>query len=216
MGQKDLGTMEDIVGVRPRISWAAIFAGAFIAVVALLVLSSIGTAVGLSVTRGQAPQGTATLVWAIVFAMVSLFLGGWTSSQCVARETRKEAALQGVVLWGVIYFSLILLGYLGVFTSFNIVMGIGSPEGDLPLSPMAIAEIARALSLTPDQIAMLEELLGGVSADAGLIASAWWTLAGVVASLFAAVLGSIAGTSPRVPLRELFGRRRPVVVAPQA
>lgn len=216
MAKNDLGMMEDVVGVRPRISWAAIFAGAFIAVVALLVLSSIGTAVGLSVTRGRTPQGTATLVWAIVFAMVSLFLGGWTSSQCVARETRKEAALQGMVLWGVIYFSLILLGYLGVFTSFNIVMGISGPEGDLQLSPMAIAEIAQALDLTLEQIAMLEELLGGVSSGAGLIASAWWTLAGVIASLFAAVLGSIAGTSPKVSLRELFGRRRRIVAAPQA
>jgi hypothetical protein len=216
MAKNDLGMMEDVVGVRPRISWAAIFAGAFIAVVALLVLSSIGTAVGLSVTRGRTPQGTATLVWAIVFAMVSLFLGGWTSSQCVARETRKEAALQGMVLWGVIYFSLILLGYLGVFTSFNIVMGISGPEGDLQLSPMAIAEIAQALSLTLEQIAMLEELLGGVRSGAGLIASAWWTLAGVIASLFAAVLGSIAGTSPKVSLGELFGRRRRIVVAPQA
>jgi ABC-type transport system involved in multi-copper enzyme maturation permease subunit len=216
MAKTDLGMMEDVVGVRPRISWGAIFAGAFIAVVALLVMSTIGTAVGLSVTRGRAPQGTATLIWAIAFAMVSLFLGGWTSSQCVARETRREAALQGTVLWGVIYFSLILLGYLGVFTSFNIVMGISGPVDDLQLPPTAIAEIAQALSLSPDQIVLLEELLGDVRTSAELIANAWWTLAGVVASLFAAVLGSIAGTTPKVSLRELLGRRRRIVVAPQA
>src|SRR5690348_2362677 len=123
----DNSPTENMVGVRPRISWGAIFAGAFIALVSLLVLSSIGAAIGLSVTRGRLPEGPASLIWAIIFAMVALFLGGWTTSQSVARETKKEAAMQGVVLWGVIYFSLILLSYLGIFTSFNIVMGISDP-----------------------------------------------------------------------------------------
>src|SRR4030095_14055815 len=67
-----------------RISWRALFAGAIIALAAQLVLTLIGTAVGLATLNpatGQNPSGT-TLgigagIWLVISSLVSLFLGGY-------------------------------------------------------------------------------------------------------------------------------------------
>jgi hypothetical protein len=202
-------TTDETTRMRPRVSWGAIFAGAFVSLVSLLVLSSLGTAIGITVNRGDLPDETSSFIWSIVFAMVALFLGGWTVSQSVARETKREALLQGIVLWGVIYFGLFLLSYLDVFTSFNIVMGIDGPSDGLEVSPLALAEIARTLELTPEQMALLEEALGGYQNERGLMAHAWWTLAGVASSLLAAIIGSLAGATRRhAASGDFFPRRK--------
>ena len=71
-----------------RISWGAIFAGAIIALATQLVLTLIGTAVGLATLNpetGQNPSGT-TLgigagVWLVISSLVSLFLGGYIAGR---------------------------------------------------------------------------------------------------------------------------------------
>ncbi|MDQ3232856.1 MAG: hypothetical protein M3Q07_13645, partial [Pseudobdellovibrionaceae bacterium] len=111
-------TIRDVVGVRSRISWGAIFAGFFVALVTIVLLTSFGSAIGFSVARSHdvgTEQITAgATIYAVIMTLISLFLGGWASSQCVARETKVEAAFSGLVLWGVTFIALIFLALNGI------------------------------------------------------------------------------------------------------
>lgn len=184
------------VGVRPRISWGAIFAGAFVALVSFLVLSSIGVAIGFSINRTQIGPGIAVLTFALLVAVISLFFGGWTTSQAVARETKREAMLHGLILWGVIYVSLVMLSYFGIVTSFNIIMGLGGSLSILQLSPYEIAELSRSLGLSTEQVLRLQELMRTMNDATHPATVAWWTVAGILVSLAAAVFGSLMGFAP--------------------
>jgi hypothetical protein len=78
-----------------RISWGAIFAGAIIALATQLVLTLIGTAVGLATLNpatGENPSGT-TLgigagVWLVISSLVSLFLGGYVAGRLGGTELK--------------------------------------------------------------------------------------------------------------------------------
>jgi len=71
-----------------RISWGAIFAGAIIALATQLVLTLIGTAVGLATLNpetGQNPSGTTLGIgagaWLVISSLVSLFLAGYIAGR---------------------------------------------------------------------------------------------------------------------------------------
>lgn len=71
-----------------RVSWGAIFAGAIIALATQVVLTLIGTAVGLATLNpatGENPTGTTlgvgAAVWLVISSLVSLFLGGYVAGR---------------------------------------------------------------------------------------------------------------------------------------
>lgn len=198
-----VATPSDTTGVRSRISWAAVAAGAIIALVALLALGALGSAIGLTISRGSVPEGRGSLVWAVLIVIVALFAGGWAMSRCTARETRGEAVLHGLVMWGAIYAGLVVLSYFGVFTGFNVVMGV---EG-MPLSAAELAEIAESLGLAPDESDRLAEILNRPALGRGSAADAWLSTAGLFASLAAAVFGALVGAGPRAAPERGAGRR---------
>jgi hypothetical protein len=67
MDHKEQAGVEDILPVRSRISWGAIFAGAVIALAIYLVLTVLGAAVGLSLTNTTVRGSTlwwSAVIWA--------------------------------------------------------------------------------------------------------------------------------------------------------
>jgi len=204
---------QDSVNVHPRIAWGAIMAGTFVALVTLLVLSTLGLAVGLSVSHGALPTGPVNLVWNLLVASATFFLGGWATSQCVARETRWEAAFYGAVLWGVTYLGLIFLGLYGIFTGFNVILGIGTIAGYQSFSSIEAAQLATILDLSPDQMATLEALVRDSAAGTNVESSAWWTCVGVMTSVLAAMLGSIVGSGSTFSLRGTLIGHKPTIEA---
>src|SRR5256714_12650325 len=71
-----------------RISWGAIFAGAIIALATQLLLTLIGTAVGLATLNpatGQNPSSTTlgigAVIWLVISSLLSLFLGGYVAGR---------------------------------------------------------------------------------------------------------------------------------------
>jgi hypothetical protein len=197
-----VATPSDTTGVRSRISWAAVAAGSLIALVVLLALGALGSAVGITITRGSVPEGRGSLVWAVIIVIVALFAGGWAMSRCEARETRGEAVLHGLVMWGAIYAGLVVLSYFGVFTGFNVVMGV---EG-MPISAAELAEIAESLGLAPDEAGRLAEIVNRPALGRGSVIDAWLSTAGIFASLAAAVFGALVGAGPRAASGRLAGR----------
>ena len=106
--------VEDVAGVRSRISWPAVLAGAVIAVAANMVFTMFFAAIGLSLTetdvRGNA-IGVGALIAVLLGMLASLFLGGWVSAQLTAGETERESILYGILTWAaVVGISMAMVG----------------------------------------------------------------------------------------------------------
>jgi hypothetical protein len=90
---------------RARMSWGAIFGGAFTTLGLWLLLYTFGLAVGLSSidTSGAGhmrPSGVFAGVWAVIAPLVSLFIGGWVAGRGMGVFNRSSGAIHGLVMWG--------------------------------------------------------------------------------------------------------------------
>lgn len=96
-----------------RVSWGGIWAGVLAATGVILLLTSLGVAVGITAAdRGSSdpgPSGMGAGIWAAVTLLVALFLGGLVSTRIGAIFDRTTAIFQGAMVWIV---SVLLTGYL--------------------------------------------------------------------------------------------------------
>src|SRR3954470_19648318 len=93
-----------------KISWGGVFGGVLAGVGALMLLSSLGLAVGISATDPRNPDGGAlgmgAAIWTGLTLLVSLFLAGWASTRLSMLWERTTAMFEGVLVW---VLSLILI-----------------------------------------------------------------------------------------------------------
>lgn len=84
-----------------RLSWGAVIAGLVIATALQIVLTLFGGAVGLAAydPGGERALGIGTAVWAIVSALIALFIGGATTGRLAGRLSRTDGFLHGALLW---------------------------------------------------------------------------------------------------------------------
>src|SRR4051794_18777583 len=116
---------EDVTPVGSRVSWGAIFAGAVTALALYFLLTLLGAALGLSLNgwlHVQNVSGGAAL-WAIASMLIALFIGGIVTSQCTVGETKGEAVLYGIILWGVLVGAVVWLAASGVRIGFQAILG---------------------------------------------------------------------------------------------
>ena len=92
---------------RPSVSWAAVFAGVVIAIVCQMVLSLLGAGIGLSTVdplRYSSPDassfGIGAGIWWAVSSVISLFAGGWVAAHLAGSPEKTDAALHGLLTWG--------------------------------------------------------------------------------------------------------------------
>ena len=90
-----------------RVFWGAIFAGTVVAIVLQLVLSLLGTGIGMSTLdplRHSSPDATTfgigALLWWVLTSIVSLFAGGWAAGHLAGAPDKTDAMLHGLVTWG--------------------------------------------------------------------------------------------------------------------
>jgi hypothetical protein len=213
---------EAVFPVRSRVSWGAIFAGAFVALALYILLSLFGAAVGFSVsdwTRGE-QLGTGAATWAVFSTLVSLFVGGWVTSQCTVGENKMEAAVYGVILWGMLFTGVLTLAAAGLQLGLSgiVSMATANREAGRPLTSTDIEAAGHALGMSqadidkykadPNSPEAREKVADAVRANAH--AALWWAFAGTLLSMAAAVLGSLAGSGPTPILRVITIRSRGV------
>jgi len=144
----------DLLSVRSRVSWAAIAAGAMIATATYFVLTLLGVALGLEVAmRGASARlGSGAAIYAIVTLLLAMFFGGWATSRLAVGESKLEAVLYGIILWGALFLGLIWLFSAGVRTGFGAMVGLssgaysvlsGSGEADSSPSPGLVEGLRR-------------------------------------------------------------------------
>ena len=96
----------DLLSVKSRVSWGAIAAGAMIALAIYLILTLLGTALSLEVAvRGRTiidlQMGAG--IYSVASLLLAMFFGGWATSRLAVGESKLEAVLYGIILWGVLF-----------------------------------------------------------------------------------------------------------------
>lgn len=136
---------------RHYVDWAAIFAGAVIAMAVSFILLTFGGAVGLSTTsaltgRGIGITGAAIIaaVWLVVVQAASFGVGGYFAGRLrrgtgtgTERETTIRDAAHGLVAWGLavvvagLYWSLVAGGVAGKTAEIatTAASGVAAPSG---------------------------------------------------------------------------------------
>jgi hypothetical protein len=202
--------IEDVAGVRSRISWGAIIGGSMVALAVGLVLALFFAGVGLSLTQAGVRAGTATwvaVVANVISMVIALFVGGWVTTQLTAGESRREAWIHGVLTWGVVMGVAVFLVTQGIQGGYNALLGAAlvSQNADNP----GWENAARQAGVSQQTIDNWKQGLnsGRLQAEAqnpenvaaarrtAMIVS-WSTLLATLVSIAAAVLGSMVGMGP--------------------
>jgi hypothetical protein len=96
-----------------RISWGGVFGGVLSGIGTLMLLTSLGLAIGISSvdpgnTEGST-VGTGAAIWGALTLLVALFVGGWASTRLSMLWEPTTAMFEGVLVW---VLSLVLMLYL--------------------------------------------------------------------------------------------------------
>ena len=86
-----------------RVSWGGIWGGVLVALAVLILLTSLGVAIGVSAvdpsdTSARA-VGIGAAVWAGVSLLVSLFIGGLVAARIGATHDRTTTTVAGMLVW---------------------------------------------------------------------------------------------------------------------
>lgn len=185
-----------VVDYHDRVRWGPIISGLAIALATQLVLSSLGTANGLSLIASTgAPRSEAADVasglrlWAIISLLISLFVGGWVTARASGPMKRTTAILNGAIFWAT---TLVIGSWLvasGVTGALSIV---GSNAGAIisQAQPAGMNVLNNLSNITAQQAREI----------ASSIATAGWSFViGSLLGLVASLIGAAVGTRhPRV------------------
>jgi hypothetical protein len=89
------------------VSWGAIFGGATIAIATMLVLETLGVAIGATtIDPGGASPSPKTLgigagIWWLLSGVLAVFVGSWVAARLAGVRRQMEGPLHGLVAWGV-------------------------------------------------------------------------------------------------------------------
>lgn len=99
-----------------RISWGAIFAGAFVTLAVFLMLQMLGAGIGLAAidltgrqTTSARSLGIGAAIWWFVIGLISLFIGGWVAGRLGWRSSKIDRILHGLTVWSLFYVVMFLL-----------------------------------------------------------------------------------------------------------
>jgi len=214
---------QDMVSVGSRVSWGAIFAGAFVALTLCLFLGILG--VTLNVTAAEANVRGDQLavgagIWAVASLLIALFVGGFVASRTTVGERKGEALMYGVLVWAVLFGMMVGITAVGAQADFGFgrYLRLAGARLEQPgLQTLTPEQFRQAgVTVTPEQHARLQEQAAASWRTAHHLTAtgaAWWTFAGIGFSLFAAIIGALVGAGPELVLR-YWGGRRVVVTNP--
>jgi hypothetical protein len=238
MAETSVPSAADLLAVRSRVSWGAIAAGAMVALTIYIVLTILGVALGIELAvRGSAADlGAGTAVYSIVALLLAMFFGGWATSRLAVGESKIEAVLYGLILWGVLFTGMVWLLASGIRTGFGAMVGLAAGAYATEEGRLDVDRVARDLKQAGVDEATVNKYRGyyervraepgaaaevgrEMSGEAGARAAARqasrWSLAGVLTSLATAIIGSLVGSGellqpvPILGVRRVPGDRRP-------
>lgn len=228
----------DLLAVKSRVSWGAIAAGAMIALTIYVVLAMLGLALGIEVAMRRPADrlGTGTAIYSIVSLLLAMFFGGWATSRLAVGESKLEAVLYGIILWGVLFAGMMWLVTAGLRTGFGAMVGVASGAYTDSSGSVDVDRITRDLKNAgmdeatvnkyrtyyervrndPSETADVgrevsrdpEAQQTGREAAEAARQAAWWSLVGVVVSLGTVVFGALVGSGELLQPVPILGVKR--------
>jgi hypothetical protein len=206
---------EDLLPVRSRINWGAIFAGAVLALAFYVFFGLLGSAVGLSVSDKVNANnlGTGAVVYAIVITAICLFVGGYTASQLTTGENKLEGSLYGIFVWATVSALLMFLMASGVRTGLQAMVGVSAAAADTRQSDWEAT--ARQAGVPQERIdewktkakdapaatrQAAEDPQNQQAAANAATKGAWYAFFGVWISMMAAAAGGYLGSGPTLQM----------------
>lgn len=182
-----------------RVHWGPIVAGLLTALTALLLLSLLGLAIGLTslnagaaAAQGAAPAdaGRNSAIWAGVAGIVSFLLGGYVAGRTAALFNRGWGALNGALVFMLAVPLILWLAGQGLGTVFG---SLGALSGALASNPDA-AQAAQGAAGQAQAAAQNVQPIDVARAAEAARNTAWGTLAGSLLGLLASAFGGWLGT----------------------
>jgi hypothetical protein len=131
--ERPVGTYEGM-----RVSWGGIWAGVLVVLGTLLLLTTLGMAIGFSAdARNIDPQkiGGGAVIWARVSLLIGLFFGGLAATRISMVWDRFTGLAQGALVWVV---SLVIVLYLSA-NGVGLVVSTALINGTAQRAPSAVA-----------------------------------------------------------------------------
>ncbi|HVT82300.1 MAG TPA: hypothetical protein VHM90_16780 [Phycisphaerae bacterium] len=190
-GIADPNYVEPLSPTQPRFytHWSSIFAGIFVALSTMAILSALGIAIGVSRYYAGSDArfwGTGAGWWAFVAALISFCVGGYVAARTSTFNYSNKGVYHGFMVWAV---AIPLLAFLG---SSLYQMSAGASDVTLTRN--------QGTTVTPDNSAVVTNT--GESVRARVTAGQAWggffaLLLGLGAATFGGYLGSMRVTTPR-------------------
>jgi hypothetical protein len=106
--------------LEPIISWGAIFAGLVFIVAGSMLLTLLGSAIGVSIIDASdmeamgAGLATGAALWILLTALVVNFIGGLLAAHLSGRMTNASGLMHGVVVWAVAFVAMLSIDALAI------------------------------------------------------------------------------------------------------
>ena len=221
----------DILAVKSRVSWAAIFAGAMVALTIYIIFMLLGVALlGEAVSRSAENKsiGAGGAIYTALTLLVSFFFGGWAVSRLAVGESKLEAVLYGMILWGLLFIGFFGLLASGVRAGFSGMIGgaTGAYGESGPAEPGMrtdrITELMAKAGVPEEQVASFRKIADDPGSEINREdvvqtsrVAAWWALLSVVISLTSVIVGALVGSGELpVPIPIIGVRKTTMVTRP--
>jgi hypothetical protein len=124
------GVIPAVAGTPFKLSWGAIFGGAFVALGMWILLYSLGLALGLSSVDPGNPgsarsAGIGTGIWSLIAPLIALFVGGYVAARTAGVVDKMGGALHGMVLWGLTTLAGTILMGMAISSLMGAVFNVG-------------------------------------------------------------------------------------------
>lgn len=229
----------DIWSVGTRVRWSSVLAGVVVAIAFSALLTTFAIAMGLTTmdkASGKTMMIASGIAW-LAIMVVSLFVGGYVATRTCTRETRFEALIIGVLVWGT---SAALMA-AGAGASMGLAIDATRTASVVTADQVFYKNlgwdqdrvsryenlsnpdrVSAELNLTPEEHRKYEEARQKANEAKAAVANvtpqqaAWWVLLGLLLSVGAAVGGAVTGAGPEVRERDLLKSNTPVVTTQTA
>jgi len=189
-----------------KISWGGVFGGVLAGIGTLLLLTSLGLAIGISAVDPRDTDagnlGAGAAIWTTLSLLVALFVAGWASTRLSMLWERTTAIFEGALVW---VMSLILILYLtangvGLLASGAFgMLGSAAQSASTAMTAPAGSDPAQAAAEARQRLSDLTERAKqnlpqrAAEAKPEATTAAWLAFAALVLSLVASVAGAAVG-----------------------
>jgi hypothetical protein len=211
---------EDLFSVGSRISWAAILGGSLVALALYFMFTTLGAAVGLSISDRVNPTNLqiAAVAWTILTLCVALFVGGLMASLFSVGENKVEAVFYGVIMWAFLLFIFLCMGAVGVRSGISGMVGLAQvaqasgPDWEANAREAGVPNetIEEWRRKAQDTVAKANDPQKQEEMKAAATRVAWYAFAGTWISMIAAAAGSWIGAGPTFRVVSLSARPRTI------